>query len=86
MELKVCVGSACHLKGSSEVVQTFQTLIQQYKLGPKLQLKGSFCMGHCEEAAISVEFNKKVFSTTPEGAQEFFNSTVLPQFETGKKK
>ena len=78
MELKVCVGSACHLKGSGDVVKTFQALIHQYKLAETVLLKGSFCMGTCNESNIAVEFNEKTYSTTAEGAESFFKETVLP--------
>jgi len=86
MELKVCVGSACHLKGSSDVVKTFQNLIQKAKLEEEVQLKGSFCMGHCDDPDVTVEFNNKIYSTTPDKAGQFFNDTVLPFLSKKVKK
>lgn len=85
MELKVCVGSACHLKGAGEVVKTFQSLIQQHNLGEKVKLKGSFCMGTCENGKIAVEFNKKIHSTSADEAERFFSEHVLPKFKTAAK-
>ena len=84
MELKVCVGSACHLKGSSEVVKTFQMLISQHRLFDSLELKGSFCMGRCDEEEITVEFDGKVYKTSPEKATRFFNEVILPVFTVDK--
>lgn len=43
----VCVGSSCHLKGSYQVVQSYQKLIQTEHLEDKLTLKASFCQGKC---------------------------------------
>jgi len=86
MELKVCVGSACHLKGAGHVVETFQTLIRQQKLDGTLKLTGSFCMGKCDEPDITVEFDGTFYNVSAEGAEKFFNDTVLPALKTAAKK
>ncbi|HAN44247.1 MAG TPA: NADH-quinone oxidoreductase subunit F [Ruminococcaceae bacterium] len=46
-EIQVCVGSSCHIKGSYQVIKTFENLIRQNHLDDKLVLKASFCMGRC---------------------------------------
>ena len=78
MELKVCVGSSCHLRGSEMVVQTFQQIIEKEKLSSQVQLKGSFCMGECTEEDVGVHFNGQAYRTTPEDAESFFYSRLLP--------
>lgn len=50
IEITVCVGSACHTKGSYEVVKRFQEVIKERELTTKIQLKGSFCLGKCAQA------------------------------------
>lgn len=47
MELKVCIGSACHLKGSYEVLNKLKELIEADGLSNQINLKASFCLGHC---------------------------------------
>ena len=44
IELNVCIGSACHIRGSYNVIQTFQQMIEKYKVNDKIDLKSSFCM------------------------------------------
>lgn len=78
MELKVCVGSSCHLRGSEMVVKTFQQIIEKEKLSSRVQLKGSFCMGECTEVDVSVELNGQPYRTNPEEAESFFYSQLLP--------
>ena len=36
MKLTVCIGSSCHLKGSRQIVEQLQKLIEENKLGDKV--------------------------------------------------
>ena len=50
MDLMVCVGSSCHLSNSREIIGRFKELIASHGLENQVELKGSFCMGHCADA------------------------------------
>jgi len=78
MELLICVGSSCHLKGSEVVVKTFQNLIEKEGVGNKIILKGSFCMGKCSENGVTIKVNDKFYKTKYEDAETFFYETILP--------
>ena len=69
MEINVCIGSACHLKGSYEVIKEFQKAIAEFNLEDKIVLKGSFCLNHCVEA-VSTKIDNKICSLTPEKVRE----------------
>ena len=45
LKITVCIGSSCHIKGSRQVVEQLQYLIAENKLGDKVELGGTFCMG-----------------------------------------
>ena len=77
MELMICVGSSCHLKGSREIIQLLDRLLKEHHLDDKIILKGSFCMGCCTGKGVSVKFNDTVYSVTPESAEEFFHTVLL---------
>jgi len=78
MKINVCVGSACHLKGSYEVIHTLQALIEANKLEDKVDLYAGFCLGHCTNG-VSVQLNEnEIVSVSPETVMDFFNSKVLP--------
>ena len=47
IEVTVCVGSSCHLKGSYQVLKTYTELIEKNGLKDAVHLKASFCMGRC---------------------------------------
>lgn len=71
MELKVCIGSACHLKGSYEVIRTFKAYLSDQNLENTIDLKSSFCLGKCSEA-VSVQVNdNEICSVSPESACKF---------------
>nr|WP_312579510.1 (2Fe-2S) ferredoxin domain-containing protein [Sedimentibacter sp.] len=76
VELSICVGSACHLKGSYEVIEKFKNYINDNNLTNSVIIKAAFCLGHCTEA-VSVNFNDKIYSVEPETAENFLKTIVL---------
>lgn len=69
MEIKVCIGSACHLKGSYEVIKKLQAYITKHHLENQVDLKSSFCLGNCS-SAVSVQINQnEVESVSPENVE-----------------
>lgn len=71
MEIKICIGSACHLKGSYDVIKNCQNYIRSNQLESKIDLKSAFCLGRCSEA-VSVQVNgSEVFSITPDTTDGF---------------
>jgi NADH:ubiquinone oxidoreductase subunit E len=75
-ELKICVGSACHLKGSTEIIDIFKQCVEKRNISDKVEIKGAFCLGQCTEA-VSVCFNDKIYSVAPESAENFFDTHVM---------
>ena len=73
MIVKVCVGSACYVKGSHIIVKSLESLINEHRLGDKVVLKASFCLGHCTDAVAVQIDEKEFFAVEPEGVFEFFN-------------
>ncbi|WP_346885966.1 (2Fe-2S) ferredoxin domain-containing protein [Clostridium sp. UBA4395] len=79
VNLSVCIGSACHVKGSYNVINAFQQSIEQYNLSDKVGLKAVFCLGHCSDA-VSVKIDDgEVFSVSGLTAKSFFKKEVLPR-------
>ncbi len=76
MTLTVCIGSSCHLKGTKKVAETFERLITENNLREKVNFHAAFCMGNCQNG-ISVSLDDKVYSVTPETAEEFFKREVM---------
>lgn len=75
-KLVVCIGSSCHIKGSSKVVEQIQYLISKYNLNDKVELSGTFCMKNCQKG-VCVKLNDEMFSLTPETVNSFFETHIL---------
>lgn len=79
IDLSVCVGSACHIKGSYNVINSFQQIIEEYNLSDKVELKAIFCLGHCMQG-VSVKIgDSEIHSVSASTARNFFKSEVLPK-------
>lgn len=76
MKVVICIGSACHLKGSRQVVEQLRGLIDEYALGDQVELGGVFCLGKCQEG-VCVSVDDKFYSVTPETARTFFMNEVM---------
>ena len=76
MKITVCIGCSCHIKGSRQVVEQLQYLISENKLGDKVELGGTFCMGKCQQG-VCVTVDDNFFSVTPDTVDEFFAKEVV---------
>ena len=76
MKLTVCIGSSCHIKGSRQVVEQLQRLINENNIADKVTLSGAFCMGKCQQG-VCVTVDDNFFSVTPETVDEFFSKEVI---------
>ena len=79
LELNICIGSSCHLKGSYEVLQIFQKIVEERGLQDKVEMKGHFCMSKCQEG-VSIAIDKEHYSVLPENAHDFFTKTIVSRF------
>lgn len=78
IEIYICMGSACYLKGSEEIVRIFKEEIFKRSLDVKIKLKGSFCLGPCNQGVV-VRVNDEYFKRiNPQNAKEVFQEQILP--------
>lgn len=81
ISLNVCIGSACHVKGSYNVINAFQQAIEEYDVADKVELKAVFCLGHCSDA-VSVKIDDgEVQSVSGLTARSFFKNQVLTKIQ-----
>ena len=78
MNIQICVGSSCHLKGSEQVVDLFQKAIEERNLTDKITLAGSFCIGRCNREGVTVQIDDEIITgVTPETFENFFETEIL---------
>ena len=81
MDLMVCVGSSCHLQNSRDLINRLKELIAENRLEGRVELKGSFCMGHCADEGVCVKFGEELYILTMENVDDFFVRQVVGKLE-----
>ena len=76
--INVCIGSACHLKGSYNVISELQHLIEVNHLSDKIEIKAVFCMGRCSEAVAVRVNNEEIESLNSDMVSAFFKHRIIP--------
>lgn len=75
MQVTVCIGSSCHIKGSRRVVEKLQEMIAKENLTDRIELSGSFCMGKCRQG-VCATVDGEFFSVSPETVSSFFEKEI----------
>ena len=76
MRVTICIGSACHLKGSREIIQQMQELVKANGVSDKVDLNCAFFTGNCVNG-VCVTVDGTLHSLTPEDTKEFFEKEIL---------
>lgn len=80
--VKICVGSACHLKGSEELVELIKKEINQRRLEDEIILSAGFCCGKCNNTGVTVEVDDDIYTEiTRERWHEFIEDKILSKAE-----
>jgi NADH:ubiquinone oxidoreductase subunit E len=80
--IQICVGSACHIRGSAEIVELFEKNIEKYGLQDDTVLAGSLCIGKCNRIGVTVQINDEIFTgITRDNFGDFFKEHVLDVIE-----
>ena len=78
MEIRICVGSSCHLKGSHAIIELMKEAVEKNGIADKVNLAGSFCMGVCNLVGVTVSVDDDVHTgITVENFREFFTEKIL---------
>lgn len=74
--INVCIGSACHLKGSYSVIKKLQSIILEKGLSNKVMVRAAFCLGECTKAVAVRVNDENIVSVTPDTVDEFFEKYI----------
>lgn len=77
MDMYVCIGSSCHLKGSYDIITMLKTEIAERNLEEKVNLSASFCLGKCQKGVCVKVGDRLVTGWTPENTREMFEEHVV---------
>ncbi len=59
MDVYVCVGSSCHLKGSYDIIEAMKKAIASNNLEDIVCLKAAFCLGKCTNG-VTIKINDEI--------------------------
>jgi len=77
VQVKVCVGSSCHIRGGAQTLKTIKSLIERHGLSRDVSLAADLCLDNCLQAPNVVVDGTIYGGVTPEKAEQFFTEHVL---------
>ena len=78
MTVLICVGSSCHLKGSYDIIELMKARLIKEGLEDKVNLKGTFCLGKCGIAGVSIQVDEQIITgVTKDNFDDVFNKHIL---------
>jgi NADH:ubiquinone oxidoreductase subunit E len=81
IEVRVCVGTCCHLSGSYNVIQDFQQLIEEYSLHEIVTLEAIFCMKQCGAKGVAIKVDEEVYRVESNQVKEFFHDKIMSKIK-----
>lgn len=78
VEIYICMGSACYLKGSKDIVDILGRLVRKYDLKEKVKLKGSFCLGPCNQGVVVKVEDRFFKKMNVENTVSIFREKIYP--------
>ncbi|MFW6318660.1 MAG: (2Fe-2S) ferredoxin domain-containing protein [Bacillota bacterium] len=78
MIIYVCVGSGCHLKGSYDIIHLLRNAITTYDLDAKVELKASFCLGHCVSGVTIKVDDNLITGVNKNNFKTVLENSILP--------
>lgn len=75
IRVEICIGSSCHVKGATSVLNAIRSKVKTYGLEDKVELAGRFCFGKCTEG-VCVTVDGQLYSVSPDSVDEFFDKEI----------
>ena len=83
MEIEICVGSYCHLKGSPRVADVLRALVKAHGASDKVSFSAKFCTGQCahtaQESTVTLGVDGTPHAVDPMHIEDFFTQAILPR-------
>jgi NADH-quinone oxidoreductase subunit G len=81
MDIYVCVGSSCHLRGSYDIINLMKENLEKNGLTEKVNLSAAFCLGKCTKG-VSIKVNDEIIcGVSKENFNDVFQKYVLDVLE-----
>lgn len=81
VEISVCVGSSCHLRGSYPIIEELKRLIAIEHLENTVELKAHLCTNDCISGVCITVNGEKISNVSPKNIKEIFYEKAVPLTE-----
>ena len=78
MTIQICIGSACHLRGSYDVLEKLKSLIAEDGLGDAITLKAGFCLGRCGKFVTMKADDEFIDGVDPTTIETIYREKLKP--------
>ena len=77
MDIQVCIGSSCHVKGAYGVINEFNALVAENHLENKVKVQAAFCLGLCKDG-VTIKIGESIITgVNKENVHQVFDKYVL---------
>ena len=77
MNIYVCVGSSCHLKGSYQIIDLMKKALEENGLTDQVNLSAAFCLGKCTHG-VSIKVDDEIVTgLNRDNFDDIFAGSVL---------
>ncbi|MEJ5297211.1 MAG: NAD(P)H-dependent oxidoreductase subunit E [Armatimonadota bacterium] len=83
VDVRVCVGSSCHLRGGAKTLKLLHTLINDAGVQGQVSLRADLCLASCLGAPNVLVDGEPFGGVTPDRAEDFFRERILPKVRNG---
>ena len=77
MNIYICVGSSCHLKGSYNIINLMKEALEKNGLTDKVNVSAAFCPGRCTDGVTIKVDDEIITGVSPDNFNEIFDKYVL---------
>ncbi|MCB2288663.1 (2Fe-2S) ferredoxin domain-containing protein [Clostridium sp. CS001] len=81
MDILVCIGSSCHIRGSYKIMSELKAMIIEKKLDCHIQVKAAFCLGYCRDGVTIKVDEHLITGVTKENLTEVFDKYILKKVD-----
>lgn len=81
MNIYICVGSSCHLKGSYNIINLMKDALEKNELTDKVNVSAAFCLGRCTDGVTIKVDDEIITGVSPENFNEIFEQHVLKKLQ-----
>lgn len=81
MNVAVCVGSSCHLRGSYNIIELLKQRLEENGLTDRVDLRAAFCLGKCTDGVSIKVDDEIVCGVSVENFDEIFDRYILKRMQ-----